>query len=81
MYGYLTSKNGPLGGSPIKHAKGRSSKADDPIATIALMADDAIRQGNRNKMKQTFLNFVLNHQSDLVSVNDLWLQYNAVKDE
>ena len=81
VYGYLTSKNGPLGGSPIKHAKGRSSKADDPIATIALMADDAIRQGNRNKMKQTFLNFVLNHQSDLVSVNDLWLQYNAVKDE
>ena len=81
VYGYLTSKNGPLGGSPIKHAKGRSSKADDPIATIALMADDAIRQGNRNKMKQTFLNFVLNHQSDLVSVNDLWLQYNAVMDE
>ncbi|MBQ9705550.1 MAG: hypothetical protein IJV55_05105, partial [Paludibacteraceae bacterium] len=81
VYGYLTSKNGPLGGSPIKHAKGRSSKADDPIATIAMMADDAIRQGNRNKMKQTFLNFVLNHQSDLVSVNDLWLQYNAVSDE
>lgn len=81
VYGYLTSKNGPLGGSPIKHAKGRSSKADDPIATIALMADDAIRQGNRNVMKQTFLNFVLNHQSDLVSVNDLWLQYNAVMDE
>lgn len=81
VYGYLTSKNGPLGGSPIKHAKGRSSKADDPIATIALMADDAIRQGNRNKMKQTFLNFVLNHQSDLVSVNDLWLQYNAAMDE
>jgi len=81
VYGYLTSKNGPLGGSPIKHAKGRSSKADDPIATIALMADDAIRQGNRNKMKQTFLNFVLNHQSDLVSVNDLWLQYNAALDE
>ena len=81
VYGYLTSKNGPLSGSPIKHAKGRSSKADDPIATLALMADDAIRQGNRNVMKQTFLNFVLNHQSDLVSVNDLWLQYNAVMDE
>ena len=81
VYGYLTSKNGPLTGSPIKHAAGRSSKADDPIATIALMADTAIRQGNRNKMKQTFLNFALNHPSDLVSVNDLWVHYNAVMDE
>ena len=81
VYGYLTSKYGPLTGSPIKRAQGRSSKADDPIATIALMADTAIRQGNRNKMKQTFLNFVLNHPSDLVSVNSLWLQYNAAMDE
>lgn len=81
VYGYLTSKNGPLGSSPIKRAEGRSSKADDPIATIALMADDAIRQGNRNLMKQTFLNFVLNNPSDLVSVGDLWLKYNDITDE
>ena len=76
VYGYLTSKSGPLG-SPIKHAAGRSSKADDPIATIAMMADSAIRQGNRNQMKQRFLNFVLNHPSDLVSINSLWLEYDA----
>ena len=81
VYGYLTSKNGPLGGSPIKHAVGRSSKADDPIATIARMADDAIRMGNRNLMKQRFLNFVLNNPSDLVSINDLWLEYDAAADE
>lgn len=81
VYGYLTSKNGPLGGSPIKRAEGRSSKADDPIATIAMMADTAIRQGNRNLMKQRFLNFALNHPSDLVSVHDLWLQYDAASDE
>lgn len=81
VYGYLTSKSGPFGGSPIKHAAGRSSKADDPIATIAMMADAAIRQGNRNLMKQRFLNFVLNHPSDLVSVHDLWLQYDAATDE
>ena len=41
VYGYLTSKDGPLTGSPIKRAEGRSSKADDPIATIALMTDTA----------------------------------------
>jgi len=81
VYGYLTSKSGPFGGSPIKHAVGRSSKADDPVATIAMMADAAIRQGNRNLMKQRFLNFVLNHPSDLVSVRDLWLEYDAVADE
>jgi hypothetical protein len=80
VYGYLTDKSGPLG-NPIKHAEGRSSKADDPIATIALMADDTIRAGNRNLMKQKFLIFAQNHPSDLVSVNRLWLQYNDVTDE
>jgi len=81
VYGYLTSKDGPLRGSTIKHAYGRSSKADDPIATIGLMADTAIRQGNRNEMKQRFLTFVQNHPSDLVSVSKLWLQYDAASDE
>ncbi len=81
VYGYMTSKNGPLGGSVMKQAKGRNSKADDPIATIAMMADDGIRQSNRNIMKQRFLNFVLNNPSDVVSVNDLWLKYDEVTDE
>ena len=81
VYGYITSKDGLLTGSPIKHAKGRISKADDPIASIGLMADNAIRQGNRNKMKQTFLTFVSNHPSDLVSASRLWLKYNDVSDE
>lgn len=81
VYGYLTSKDGPLGGSIMKKAEGRKSKADDPIATIGMMADDAIRQGNRNLMKQRFLNFVLNHPSDLVSVHDLWLEFDYTRDE
>lgn len=81
VYGYLTSKDGPLMGSVFKTAEGRESKADDPIATIAMMADDAIRQGNRNIMKQRFLNFVLGNPSDLVSVNEMWLQHNDITDE
>lgn len=81
VYGYLTSKDGPLMGSVFKTAEGRDSKADDPIATIAMMADDAIRQGNRNIMKQRFLNFVHGNPSDLVSVNEMWLQHNDVTDE
>ncbi|MYM13623.1 hypothetical protein E5330_13375, partial [Muribaculum intestinale] len=81
VYGYLTSKDGPLMGSVFKTAEGRESKADDPIATIAMMADDAIRQGNRNIMKQRFLNFMHGNPSDLVSVNEMWLQHNDVTDE
>lgn len=81
VYGYLTSKEGPLMGNVFKTAEGRESKADDPIATIAMMADDAIRQGNRNVMKQRFLNFVHGNPSDLVSVNQLWLQHNDATDE
>lgn len=81
VYGYLTSKDGPLMGNVFKTAEGRESKADDPIATIAMMADDAIRQGNRNIMKQRFLNFVHGNPSDLVSVNEMWLQHNDVTDE
>ena len=81
VYGYLTSKDGPLMGNVFKTARGRNSKADDPIATVAMMADDAIRQGNRNIMKQRFLNFVHGNPSDLVSVNEIWLQHNDVTDE
>lgn len=80
VYGYLTS-NAALNGSIMKHAEGRSSKSDDPIATIGLMADTAIRQANRNEMKKRFLNFVLNHPSDLVSVNPLWLEYDSAHNE
>lgn len=81
MYGYLTSAHGPLMGNVMQKAEGRKSKADDPIATIAKMADDAIRQGNRNIMKQRFLNFAQGHPSDLVSVNQLWLEHDDVSDQ
>jgi len=81
VYGYLTSKNGAMRGSIMKKAEGRRSKADDPIATIAAMAEAGISQGNRNMMKQKFLNFALNHPSDAVSVNGLWLKYDDVTDD
>lgn len=80
-YAYLTHKQS-IFNVPIKKAEGRRSKADDPFANLQSMAESAIMQGNRNKLvKQKFLNFALNHPSDLVSVSDLWLQYDAVSDE
>ncbi len=80
-YAYLTHKQS-IFNAPIKKAEGRRSKADDPFANLQSMAESAIMQGNRNKLvKQKFLNFALNHPSDLVSVSDLWLQYDAVSNE
>lgn len=82
VYAYINSNDGVAGaGKPIKHAKGRTSVADDPIAYIQLMADTAISQGNRNLVKQHLLTFVNNHPSDLVSVSDLWLEKDAVTGE
>ena len=80
VYGYLSSDSSHRG-SVMKSAEGRSSKADDPVAFIARMADSSIQEGNRNIMKQRFLNFVLNNPSDLVSVSNLWLEYDPAKDE
>lgn len=80
-YAYLNSKNSAFT-APIKTAKGRKSKADDPLAYLQSMSESAITQGNRNKLvKQKFLNFVLNHPSDLASVSDIWLKYDKVADE
>ena len=80
-YAYLNSKNSAFN-APIKTAKGRKSKADDPFAYLQSMAESAITQGNRNKLvKQKFLNFVLNHPSDLASVSDIWLKHDDVNDE
>ena len=80
-YAYLKHSDSAFN-APIKTAKGRSSKADNPIAYMQAMAESAIMQGNRNVLvKQKMLNFVRNHPSDLASVSDVWLQYDSVADE
>ena len=80
-YAYLSHIHSAFN-APIKKSRGRKSKADDPFAYLQSMAESAIMQGNRNKLvKQRFLNFVLNHPSDLVSVSELWLEYDNVDDE
>lgn len=77
-YAYLMGKNSSFS-APIRTAKGRTSKADNPIAQMALMADSAIMQANRNRLvKIPFLNYVTKHPSDLVSISDMWLEYDEV---
>lgn len=75
-YDYMMS-NRPMLLPALKTAHGRRSIADDPIATIGSMAESAIIQGNRNLMKQKFLNFVLNNPTSLATVNRQWYVQNA----
>lgn len=80
VYAYLTSESQTFN-APIKTVVGRKSKADDPIATIANMAESGIMQGNRNLMKQKFLTMVQNHKTDLVSVSDMWVRFDETSGE
>ena len=80
IYTYLNGRDGVFN-APIRTARGRVSKADDPLATIKNMADSGILQGNRNLMKQKFLNYVMRHPSNLASVHDLWLKRDDVTGE
>jgi hypothetical protein len=77
VYGYLEDRDALERGNILKRARGRSTKADDPLATVAAMAEAGIAQANRNRMKQAFMNFAINHPSDAVTVGDMWLHYDG----
>jgi hypothetical protein len=80
-YAYLSHKDSAFN-APIRRAKGRKSKADDPFAQMQAMAESAIMQGNRNVLvKQKLLNFVQNHPSDLATVSEMWIINDAVNKE
>jgi hypothetical protein len=65
---------------PVLTARGRKSMADDPFATIGTMAESAIQQGNNNWMKQKFLNMALNHESNLISVREMWYENKGTEE-
>ena len=75
-YEYLMSGNHLMLSPVLQTAKGRTSLADDPFAVIGFMAENSIIQGNRNRMKQKFLNFVLNNPTDLVTVSEQWYVFD-----
>lgn len=73
LYDYVGSGDKGTAFSPTLHkAKGRRSQADNPIAYIGSMAVSAIVQGNKNKVKQTFMRFAENHPTNLVTVSEMW---------
>ena len=79
-YEYLNSPR-PMLPPALKTAEGRKSISDDPIATIAFMANAEIVRGNRNVMKQHFFNLVLNNPTSVATVSEQWYTYNNVKEE
>lgn len=45
------------------------------------MAESAIVQGNKNMMKQSFMNMVMNHPTDLAKMKKAWYVYDPATDE
>lgn len=79
-YEYLNSPR-PMLPPALKTAEGRKSISDDPVATIAFMANAEIVRGNRNVMKQHFFNLVLNNPTSVATVSEQWYTYNNAKEE
>lgn len=80
VYEYINSERSPLN-SVLKSMKGRKSVPDEVMATIGNMAESAILQGNRNLMKQAFMNMVMNHPTDVATMRKAWYVYDQAKDE
>lgn len=76
VYSYINSERSSVNSVPHK-ARGRVSLADDPIATIANMAESAIMQGNRNLVKQNFLNMIVNHPASVATVKEMWYVFDV----
>lgn len=76
VYSYINSERSPVNSVPRK-ARGRNSLADNPIATLANMAESVIMQGNRNLVKQNFLNMVVNHPSSIATVKEMWYVFDV----
>lgn len=72
IYDRYNNDGGNGVGKVLKRAKGRTSLADSPLATISKMANDAISYGERNKMLQKFYRLVAKNENDAVKVSEVW---------
>lgn len=77
VFDYFMREHGAFNGT-LKAAKGRTSVADDPLATIGNMGESAILQGNKNVMKRRLLNMAVNYPTDVCQVRDVWLTEDAL---
>lgn len=77
-YNYIGGKGHSSKILEISH--GRTSLADNPISKIGQMMQDAILQGNRNRMKQAVYNLAMNHDTSLLNIKRQWYQNMGTKD-
>lgn len=73
VYDYITESDIPIE-QVMKHAKGRTSRATNLIATMMNMAHSSIVSGNRNLVKQKLLNLALNADNDLLTIGNQWYE-------
>ena len=71
IYEYLLNKPSDFNKVLMK-AKGRTSMADSPFASILNMAESGIMQANRNNMKKAFYRLVATNPSNYASIKDAW---------
>lgn len=78
VYDYINQDRGTFSAT-IKKAEGHLHESYDPFAIIGNMAESAILQGNRNLMKQKFMNMVINHPSDVAKLSRVWFKQSGDK--
>lgn len=78
VYDYINQDRGTFSAT-IKKAEGHLHESQDPFAIIGNMAESAILQGNRNLMKQKFMNMVINHPSDVAKLSRVWFKESGDK--
>lgn len=78
VYDYINQDRGTFSAT-IEKAEGHLHESYDPFAIIGNMAESAILQGNRNLMKQKFMNMVINHPSDVAKLSRVWFKQSGDK--
>lgn len=74
IYTYVNDKSSSFTPT-VARAKAHSKYvSEDVMALIANTMQSAILQGERNKVKQKFLNMVQNYPTDLFSVDNGWVE-------
>ena len=68
---YYTTK-GSDSANPNLKAKGRTSKAEDPLVHLIRMQESAVMTGNENWAKQALYNAAINLPNDLLRVKQVW---------
>lgn len=78
VYSYIGKEN--VFSPAVKKTWGRTSKAENPLAYIGNIATSTILSGQRNLMKQHFLNYVMNNPTSLTSVSESWYENVGTKE-